>query len=108
MFSFLHTEPRDPGSELTIEPLLSSDLPSLRHCETDWRLNVIFRGAQETPSKTTLPAYDPACYLCPGNKRAQGDTNPKYKNTFVFVNDYSAVKEEQAHYEPQAQGGSKL
>ncbi|KAM3076821.1 galactose-1-phosphate uridyl transferase [Clarireedia jacksonii] len=39
-----------------------------------------------------------ACYLCPGNKRAQGDSNPQYKDTFVFVNDYSAVKEEQAKY----------
>lgn len=38
------------------------------------------------------------CYLCPGNKRAQGDTNPNYDNTFVFINDYSAVKEVQADY----------
>jgi len=38
------------------------------------------------------------CYLCPGNPRAQGDKNPNYQNTFAFVNDYSAVKEEQAEY----------
>ncbi|KAH8691454.1 galactose-1-phosphate uridylyltransferase [Talaromyces proteolyticus] len=60
-----------------------------------------WQGQQESPSKTTLPAYDPACYLCPGNTRAQGDANPAYKNTFVFVNDYSAVKEEQAEYHPE-------
>jgi UDPglucose--hexose-1-phosphate uridylyltransferase len=60
-----------------------------------------WQGQQESPSKTTLPNYDPACYLCPGNKRAQGDTNPKYEKTFVFVNDYSAVKEEQAAYTPE-------
>ncbi|KAJ6011925.1 hypothetical protein N7499_013104 [Penicillium canescens] len=59
-----------------------------------------WQGAQESPSKTTLPNYDPECYLCPGNQRAQGDINPKYESTFVFVNDYSAVKEEQADYEP--------
>ncbi|KAJ5273283.1 Galactose-1-phosphate uridylyltransferase [Penicillium angulare] len=58
-----------------------------------------WQGAQENPSKTTLPAYDPKCYLCPGNERAQGDVNPKYESTFVFVNDYSAVKEEQASYD---------
>lgn len=58
-----------------------------------------WQGAQESPSKTTLPDHDPACYLCPGNKRAQGDVNPEYDSTFVFVNDYSAVKEEQAAYE---------
>ncbi|OXV06454.1 hypothetical protein Egran_05779 [Elaphomyces granulatus] len=59
-----------------------------------------WQGQQENPSKTTLPAYDPSCYLCPGNKRAQGDANPQYESTFVFVNDYSAVKEEQASYDP--------
>lgn len=47
-----------------------------------------------------MPEYDPECYLCPGNKRAQGDANPAYDNTFVFVNDYSAVKETQAEYTP--------
>ncbi|KAL1302183.1 hypothetical protein AAFC00_002614 [Neodothiora populina] len=58
-----------------------------------------WQGQQEGASRTTLPAYDPSCYLCPGNKRAQGDENPKYDSTFVFVNDYSAVKEEQAEYD---------
>jgi UDPglucose--hexose-1-phosphate uridylyltransferase len=38
--------------------------------------------------------YDPACYLCPGNKRANGEMNPDYKNTFVFTNDFSALKED--------------
>jgi len=62
-----------------------------------------WQGAQETASKTTLPAYDPACYLCPGNKRAAaGVSNPQYEKTFVFVNDYSAVKEEQAEYTPSS------
>lgn len=69
-------------------------------------LSLFYRGQQESPSKTLLPAYDPECYLCPGNKRAQGDTNPKYDSTFVFVNDYSAVKEEQAAYEGGGEDGS--
>ncbi|VBB84334.1 Putative Galactose-1-phosphate uridylyltransferase [Podospora comata] len=60
-----------------------------------------WQGAQETPSKNTLPSYDPKCYLCPGNKRAQGDSNPPYENTFAFVNDYSAVKETQQDYHPE-------
>lgn len=59
-----------------------------------------WQGQQESPSKISLPEYDPSCYLCPGNKRAQGDVNPKYESTFVFVNDYSAVKEFQAGYTP--------
>ncbi|MCJ1439366.1 galactose-1-phosphate uridyl transferase [Xylographa pallens] len=64
------------------------------------------RGQQEAASKTILPSYDPSCYLCPGNKRAQGDTNPKYENTYVFVNDYSAVKEVQDDYSKHEADGS--
>jgi UDPglucose--hexose-1-phosphate uridylyltransferase len=35
--------------------------------------------------------YDPDCYLCPGNKRAEGAVNPPYSGTFVFSNDFSAL-----------------
>ncbi|KAL2164893.1 hypothetical protein VTH06DRAFT_189 [Thermothelomyces fergusii] len=62
-----------------------------------------WQGQQEAPSKNTLPEYDPKCYLCPGNQRAQGDRNPQYKNTFTFINDYSAVKEQQQDYNPETE-----
>ncbi|KAF2484908.1 galactose-1-phosphate uridyl transferase [Neohortaea acidophila] len=65
-----------------------------------------WQGQKEEPSKNVLPAYDEKCYLCPGNKRAQGDANPDYDRTFVFVNDYSAVREQQADYEPPEQNGT--
>lgn len=42
----------------------------------------------------TRPQYDPNCYLCPGNKRANGETNPNYESTFVFTNDFSALLED--------------
>jgi UDPglucose--hexose-1-phosphate uridylyltransferase len=35
--------------------------------------------------------YDPECYLCPGNVRAEGLRNPKYTETFVFENDFPAM-----------------
>ncbi|WP_298516711.1 UDP-glucose--hexose-1-phosphate uridylyltransferase [uncultured Kordia sp.] len=38
--------------------------------------------------------YDPNCYLCPGNTRASRDVNPNYEDTFVFTNDYAALKED--------------
>ena len=38
------------------------------------------------------PAYDPECYLCPGNARAGGVRNPAYTSTFVFDNDFAALK----------------
>jgi UDPglucose--hexose-1-phosphate uridylyltransferase len=42
------------------------------------------------------PAYDPSCYLCPGNLRAGGIRNPAYSSTFVFDNDFAALKPETA------------
>ena len=38
------------------------------------------------------PTYDPDCYLCPGNARVGGVRNPKYSSTFVFDNDFAALK----------------
>ncbi len=45
-------------------------------------------------SKPTVaaPEYDPDCYLCPGNLRANGERNPKYDSTFVFTNDFAALQ----------------
>jgi UDPglucose--hexose-1-phosphate uridylyltransferase len=38
------------------------------------------------------PGYDPTCYLCPGNARANGERNPRYEGTFVFTNDFAALR----------------
>jgi|SRR5271170_6583760 len=50
-------------------------------------------GEREPLNTGGVFAYDPACYLCPRNKRAKGDVNPDYTGIFVFENDYSPVKE---------------
>jgi UDPglucose--hexose-1-phosphate uridylyltransferase len=50
-----------------------------------------WQGQVEDIPKDNRPAYDPKCYLCPTNARADGDTNPDYKASFVFVNDFSAL-----------------
>lgn len=48
-------------------------------------------GRIEKSAAEIQPAYDPACYLCPGNERAKGARNPAYERTFVFENDYAAL-----------------
>jgi len=48
-------------------------------------------GQQESVSSDPLPSHDPSCFLCPGNTRATGDTNPDYQDTFVFTNDFAAL-----------------
>jgi UDPglucose--hexose-1-phosphate uridylyltransferase len=49
-------------------------------------------GRVEAPPPRDLPAYDPSCYLCPGNERVGGERNPKYDSTFVFTNDFAALQ----------------
>src|SRR5579862_6140552 len=51
-----------------------------------------WQGEVAALPKTLEPAYDPTCYLCPGNARAGGVRNPAYKTTFVFENDFAALK----------------
>src|ERR1051325_2593950 len=46
----------------------------------------------ESGSGESQPDYDPGCYLCPGNARAGGKRNPNYTSTFVFENDFAALK----------------
>jgi UDPglucose--hexose-1-phosphate uridylyltransferase len=59
------------------------------------RMQRPWQGAQESSGGSSLPTYDPECYLCPRNKRANGQINPDYQTTFVFENDYAAVKNDQ-------------
>jgi UDPglucose--hexose-1-phosphate uridylyltransferase len=51
-----------------------------------------WQGQVEKPAQSSSPAYDPACYLCPGNSRAGGVHNPQYAATFVFDNDFAALQ----------------
>src|SRR6204780_4293428 len=49
-------------------------------------------GQVATPIAAPRVEYDPECYLCPGNLRAGGARNPAYTGTFVFDNDFAALK----------------
>lgn len=51
-----------------------------------------WQGAQEKPVSISAVAHDPQCYLCPGNIRANGQRNPQYAGTYVFENDFAALK----------------
>jgi UDPglucose--hexose-1-phosphate uridylyltransferase len=50
-----------------------------------------WQGQVDTPPAADRAAFDPACYLCPGNTRAGGAKNPPYTSTFSFDNDYAAL-----------------
>jgi UDPglucose--hexose-1-phosphate uridylyltransferase len=56
------------------------------------RLKRPWQGKIEEANDETRPPYDPECYLCPGNLRANGERNPAYEGTFAFDNDFSALR----------------
>jgi len=49
-------------------------------------------GHAEQVVPEQLSEYEPSCYLCPGNERAGGGRNPDYPGTFVFTNDFPALR----------------
>ena len=55
------------------------------------RLARPWQGESAPSTAQTRPAYDPLCYLCPGNERANGKRNPRYEQTFAFENDFAAL-----------------
>ncbi len=50
-----------------------------------------WQGQVEKIANDERPSYDPTCYLCAGNVRANGERNPDYKDVFVFDNDFAAL-----------------
>ena len=63
-----------------------------------------WKGQTELLPAEQVPTYDPQCYMCPGNARAGGEHNPPYTGTFVFENDYAALRLTGETYEQNLSG----
>jgi len=48
-------------------------------------------GAIANIDQSPTPHHDPACYLCPRVRRANGQTNPDYEGAFAFDNDFPSL-----------------
>ncbi len=68
------------------------------------RIQRPWRGQVEPSPQEARPAYDPDCYLCPGNERAGGQRNPPYTDTFVFDNDFPALLPDAPPFQMDEQG----
>jgi UDPglucose--hexose-1-phosphate uridylyltransferase len=62
-----------------------------------------WQGETSKPAVSKELAYDPACYLCPGNARSGGAHNPAYTGVFAFDNDFPALRSE---LQPEAQANA--
>lgn len=69
------------------------------------RIERPWQGRTESVQQDRPPAYDPDCYLCPGNERAGGRRNPPYRGTCVFDNDFPALHAADATFRAGARAG---
>ncbi|SCY21766.1 UDP-glucose--hexose-1-phosphate uridylyltransferase [Flavobacterium caeni] len=61
-----------------------------------------WQGQKESLPTETRPEYDPHCYLCPGNERAEGTHNQAYTDCYVFDNDFPALLRDEVVFESDA------
>lgn len=66
------------------------------------RLSRPWQG-EEGEIEPSPPTYDPDCYLCSGNKRVTGETNPDYQGVHIFPNDFPALKPTNDHVDRQTE-----
>ncbi|MHA7943729.1 UDP-glucose--hexose-1-phosphate uridylyltransferase [Formosa sp. 3Alg 14/1] len=58
-----------------------------------------WQGQNEEISKEIRPSHDPACYLCAGNTRINGEINTNYEDVFVFTNDFAALQNDSKSFQ---------
>ena len=67
-----------------------------------------WQGQNEAISDEKKPEYDETCYLCPGNHRITGGTNPKYENCYVFDNDFPALLKNEVSFDVEQEDLFKI
>ncbi|MDR3734227.1 MAG: UDP-glucose--hexose-1-phosphate uridylyltransferase [Acidobacteriaceae bacterium] len=67
-----------------------------------------WQGQMEKPATPPSVAFDPQCYLCPGNVRAGGEHTPTYTGTYIFPNDFAALRPDESTAQMDANGAGLL
>ena len=82
---------------MNLEKLLSTPHKRFNPLLREWvlvspqRAERPWQGKMEQLPTPPSVIYVPNCYLCPGNKRADGKQTPRYSGTYVFDNDFPAL-----------------
>jgi len=97
-------------SIMTLQKLLATPHKRFNPLLREWvlvspqRTQRPWQGQAEKLPLAPAVAYDPNCYLCPGNKRAGGKQMPPYSETYVFDNDFPALLPEAEPLEYEKNG----
>jgi UDPglucose--hexose-1-phosphate uridylyltransferase len=51
-----------------------------------------WQGQVEQVDEQVKPPHEAGCFLCAGNTRINGEVNPLYRQTYIFANDFAALK----------------
>src|SRR5579863_7164649 len=103
-----------PTSDLTGQVMQGSSHRRFNPLTREWvlvsphRAERPWRGQTEPQQQEIAQPYDPNCYLCPGNIRAEGARNPSYSHTFVFDNDFAALQPDTAPAQLDVEGKGLL
>ena len=54
-----------------------------------------WQGQTEAAPTSQQQSFDPTCYMCPSNTRANGKKNPDYRGVYIFDNDFPALLTEE-------------
>lgn len=82
---------------MNLDKLLSTPHKRFNPLLREWvvvspqRMDRPWQGKIEKLPASSSVSYDPNCYLCPGNKHANGKRTPQYSQTYVFDNDFPAL-----------------
>jgi UDPglucose--hexose-1-phosphate uridylyltransferase len=86
-FFTLMSEPSDDYPHRRYNPLLDEWVLC-----SPGRLSRPWRGERSEPPRGKPARHDPDCYMCPGNRRAGGATNPDYDGVLAFDNEFPALR----------------
>ena len=74
-----------------LRPIIVNPLTNSHVLVSPHRTKRPWKGQVDPPLIQSLPRHTKDCYLCPGNPRMNGESNPDFDETYIFENDFPAL-----------------